>query len=47
MCDDDDDESDDDDDKTDDDDDDGDRSQYQDFCDRSLWERLVSLLGSS
>ena len=43
MCDDD--ESDDD--ETDDDDDDDDRSQYQDFCDRSLWERLVSLLGPS
>ena len=45
MCDDDD-ESDDDD-KTDDDDDDDDRSQYQDFCDRSLLERLVSLFGPS
>ena len=43
MCVDDDDESDDND-ETDDDDD---RSQYQDFCDRSLLESLVNLQGPS
>ena len=48
MCDDDDDESDDDDETDDDDDDDDDddsRSQYQDLCDNSLSERLVSFWG--